>query len=130
VNGEWSYYLILDQFLSAPAESRRAAMGWAGDRYEVYEGSLPDQVLIVQLSAWDSENDAREFFAAYAKRTERRYPDAQIVDAGPAMASGDLRKWQTKEGEVFLERRNERVLILEGLPAGSDRKLIAYNLWR
>lgn len=130
VNGEWSYYLILDQFLTAPAESRRAAMGWAGDRYEVYEGSLPDQVLIVQLSAWDSENDAREFFAAYLKRTERRYPDAQVVDAGPAVASGELRKWQTKEGEVFVERRNERVLILEGLPAGSDRKLIARNLWR
>ena len=33
VNGEWSYYLILDQFLNSPSESRRAAAGWAGDRF-------------------------------------------------------------------------------------------------
>ena len=38
VNGEWSYYLILDQFLNSPAESKRAAAGWAGDRYALYEG--------------------------------------------------------------------------------------------
>ena len=41
VNGEWSYYLILDQFLNSPSESRRAAAGWAGDRYEIYEGAKP-----------------------------------------------------------------------------------------
>src|SRR5437667_3807164 len=38
VSGEWSYYLILDQFLNSQAESRRAAAGWGGDRYEIYEG--------------------------------------------------------------------------------------------
>ena len=37
VNGEWSYYLILDQFLNSPSESRRAAAGWAGDHYKIYE---------------------------------------------------------------------------------------------
>src|SRR5262249_2207725 len=31
VNGEWGFYLILDQFRKSPAESRRAAAGWAGD---------------------------------------------------------------------------------------------------
>ncbi|HKZ78521.1 MAG TPA: hypothetical protein VJ124_09460 [Pyrinomonadaceae bacterium] len=126
VNGEWSYYLILDQFLGAPAESRRAAMGWAGDRYELYEGPLPDQIVIAQLSAWDSENDAREFFDAYTKRTDRRYEGVQVEDGG----TSDFHKWQTKEGNVFLERRGERVLILEGLPPGLDWKVINRNLWR
>ena len=37
VNGEWGFYLILDQFLNSPAESKRAAAGWGGDHYEVFE---------------------------------------------------------------------------------------------
>ena len=39
VNGEWGCYLILDQFLKSPAESRRAAAGWAGDRFALYESA-------------------------------------------------------------------------------------------
>jgi hypothetical protein len=46
VNGEWGYYLLLDQFLKSPAESRQAAAGWAGDRYDVYEGAEPGQSMI------------------------------------------------------------------------------------
>src|SRR6185369_6651018 len=64
VNGEWTYYLILDQFLSAPAESKRAAAGWGGDRYGLYEGPN-GQIFLSQLTVWDTENDAREFFDAY-----------------------------------------------------------------
>jgi hypothetical protein len=80
VNGEWTYYLILDQFLSAPAESKRAAAGWAGDRYGLYEGRN-GQVFLSQLTAWDTVGDAREFFDAYVKRTELRYPGAKRIDS-------------------------------------------------
>ena len=73
VQGEWGFYLILDQFLKSPAESRRAAAGWGGDRFAVYEGPK-GEVLIASLSTWDTENDAREFFDAYVKRTQLRYP--------------------------------------------------------
>ncbi len=31
VDGEWGFYLILDQFLKSPAESRRAAAGWGAN---------------------------------------------------------------------------------------------------
>lgn len=129
VNGEWSYYLILDQFLAAPAESRRAAMGWAGDRYELYEGARADQVVIVQLSGWDTENDAIEFYDAYAKRTARRYPEAKtVVDRTPQ--AGNSQEWQTSEGNVLLERRGDRVLIMEGLPVGVTARGVARNIWR
>src|SRR5262252_191187 len=39
VNGEWGTYLLLDEYLKTPAESRKAAAGWGGDRYAVYESS-------------------------------------------------------------------------------------------
>jgi len=127
VNGEWTYYLILDQFLKSQAESKRAAAGWAGDRYALYEG--PDgQVFLSQLAVWDTESDAREFFDAYVERTESRYPDAKRIDSAGSqqetrnqkLETGLSYSWQTSEGKVVIELRGLRVAILEGVPAGVE----------
>jgi hypothetical protein len=126
VNGEWNYYLILDQFLNSPAESRRAAAGWAGDRYALYERSKR-QIFLGQIAAWDTEMDAREFFEAYVRRTERRYPDAKPVELTLA-DSDDRRAWQTSEGGVVIELRGLRVLIIEGVPEGLDSKALVKAL--
>ena len=132
VNGEWNYYLILDQFLNAPQESKRAAAGWAGDRYAIYEGPN-DQVLLAQLTAWDSENDAREFFDAYTKRTRLRYADAKEQETPAAQNSkAEIRNsysWQTGDGLVTIELRGSRVVILEGVPAGVDSNKLSERLW-
>jgi len=127
VNGEWTYYLILDQFLGAPVESKRAAAGWAGDRYGLYEGPN-GQVFLSQLTVWDTENDAREFFDAYVKRTELRYPGARRLDSAgsqpetrnPKFDSGLSYSWQTSEGVVVIDVRGLRVTILEGVPEGVE----------
>ena len=126
VNGEWTYYLILDQFLKSQVESKRAAAGWAGDRYALYEG--PDgQVFLSQLAVWDTESDAREFFDAYVKRTELRYPDAKRIDSAGSqenrnqkLETGLSYSWQASEGKVVIELRGLRVAILEGVPEGVE----------
>jgi len=110
VNGEWGFYLILDQFLKSPVESRRAAAGWAGDRTGVYEGPQ-GEVLYLSLSAWDTENDAREFFDAYVKRTELRYTSTAETGDTP-----DVRMFKTAEGTVTIELKGSGVLIIEGAP--------------
>jgi len=141
VNGEWSLYLILDQFLSASAESRRAAAGWAGDRYALYEGSKPGDVFFAQLTAWDTQNDAREFFDAYAKRTWRRYPNAKATAiasgedtkaASAAVQSGvrERQEWQTTEGRVVVELQGSRVLIMEGIPENADKSALLRASWQ
>ncbi|MCM3902692.1 MAG: hypothetical protein ND866_13380 [Pyrinomonadaceae bacterium] len=141
VNGEWSFYLILDQFLNASAESRRAAAGWAGDRYALYEGSKPGEVFIVQLTAWDTQVDAREFFDAYAKRTWRRYPNAKATEItsdvdtkavnGPTQSPVKERhEWQTDEGRVVVELQGPRVLIMEGIPGHADIKALSRASWQ
>src|SRR4030095_9209080 len=105
VNVEWTYYLILDEFLKSPAESKRAAAGWAGDRYALYEGPN-GQVFLSQLTVWDTEGEAREFFDAYVKRTELRYPGAKRIDSAgsqenrnPKPETGLSYSWQTSEGK-------------------------------
>jgi hypothetical protein len=124
VNGEWGYYLILDQFLTNAAESKRAAAGWAGDRYALYEEPKSGNVLMVQLSVWDTEEDAQEFFAAYVKRTRQRYSTAiqeSTSDTSP--------QWRTAEGQVLVEIRGKRALVIEGLPENINAKSLATTLW-
>ena len=133
VNGEWSYYLILDQFLKSSAESKRASAGWGGDRYAVYEGPAGD-IFIVQSTTWDTEEDAREFFEAYTYRTDLRYPDS--TKTGPKAGQetpnveSELHMWTTKEHGVVLERRGKRVMIAEGIPEKTDAKLLLKTLWQ
>jgi len=137
VNGEWSYYLILDQFLNAPEESKRAAAGWAGDRYALYEGPR-GQVFLEQVAAWDTENDAREFFDAYVKRTTLRYPDAKQLDPADVetqtrnskLETRNYYSWSTSEGNVVMELRGLRVVILEGVPEGVDATALLKALWQ
>lgn len=139
VNGEWSYYLLLDEFLQAQSESRRAAAGWAGDRYEIYEGPKPGDSFLAQMTAWDTESDAREFFDAYAKRTWRRYPGARATeitskskDDNPQdteTSQGERHAWQTSEGGVIVELKGSRVLILEGIPAAANSRNLLRTLW-
>src|SRR5205085_10713124 len=113
VNGEWNYYQILAEYVQPTSEVERAAAGWGGDRYAVYEHQPDGRVAIVQSTVWDTEQDAREFFDAYAKRTERRYKDA-LLDA--RMSTPTRSVWSTSEGAVVIERQGARVVILEGLP--------------
>lgn len=126
VNGEWGFYLIVDQFLKSPAESRRATAGWGGDRFSVYEGPK-GEVLMVSLSSWDTENDAREFYDAYVKRTERRYPGVPSVN--DRSLSMFYQRWQTSEGIVTIDLRGKQVLVLEGLPKTANINAFLKILW-
>jgi hypothetical protein len=124
VNGEWSFYLILDEFLKSASTSKQAAAGWAGDRYATYENSS-GQAAYVSLSAWDTTKDAREFFDAYVKRTKLRYADARVLSERATAWSA-----QTSEGAVTIELRGNRVLVLEGIPATVNSRGVIRLLWR
>lgn len=118
VNGEWGFYLILDQFLNSSADSRKAAAGWGGDYFEVFE-NRQGQVAYISVSAWDTPRDAREFFDAYVARSAGRYPNATASSAADSWTA------RTSEGTVLIELRDKRVVAIEGLPASAPIKAIA-----
>ncbi len=116
VNGEWNYYQILAEYVQPTSDAERAAAGWGGDRYAVYEQKTDGRVLLAQSTVWDTEQDAQEFYAAYAKRTERRYKDAQL-DARLSVPALARNVWRTtNDGLVVMQRQGTSVIILEGLP--------------
>jgi hypothetical protein len=123
VNGEWSFYLILDEFLKSAPTSKQAAAGWAGDRYATYENT-GGQSVYVSLSAWDTPKDAREFFDAYVKRSKLRYADARATSERPTAWSA----W-TSEGNITIELRGNRVLVAEGIPAKANGRAMMRVLW-
>lgn len=123
VEGEWGYYLILDQILASPDVSKKASAGWGGDRYALFTGPKSSDVLVVQKTVWDSEQDAREFFDAYVTRTSKRYG---VEPATPPDAERAL--WKTSEGGALLKISGTTVLILEGIPDGADANALAAAL--
>lgn len=125
VNGEWGYFLILDEFLNDATESKRATAGWGGDRFALYETGKPDEFFVAQLTAWDTPTDALEFFDAYARRTSEKYPGSK--QSKPA--SGRI-EWQTSTGGVALELRGSRVAVVEGVPSSSDFNKLLNAIWQ
>ncbi|MEN3329325.1 MAG: hypothetical protein V7638_4132 [Acidobacteriota bacterium] len=125
VNGEWGTYQVLDEFLNDATVSKRASAGWGGDRFSLYETGKPNEFFVAQLTAWDTPLDAREFFDAYAKRTAKRYADAQEVKS-----TGDRIEWQTSNGGVALELRDSRVVIVEGFPSSTDANTLLRTIWQ
>jgi len=128
VNGEWGFYLILDEFVNDATESQRAAAGWGGDRFAIYETGKPDEVFVAQLTAWDTALDATEFFEAYAKRTMKRYPEAK--ESRSKTARGERVSWETTNGGIVMELNGSRVAIFEGIPPGTKANTLLRSIWR
>src|SRR5690349_2456560 len=125
VNGEWGLYLVLDEYLNDVVESKQASAGWAGDRFALYEGAKPGELFVAQLTSWDTPNDAKEFFDAYAKRTVKRYADAKEVKN-----TGERIEWQMSNGLAALELRGLRVAIVEGVPTSIDPNTLLRAIWQ
>jgi len=124
VNGEWGCFLILDEFLNNATESKQASAGWGGDRFALYEPGKPGETFIAQLTAWDTPQDAKEFFDAYAKRTAKRY-----AGAAATVQKDDRIEWQTSAGGIAMELRGSRVAILEGIPAKTNANKLLRMIW-
>ena len=130
VNGEWGYYLVLDEYLNNSSESGNAAGGWGGDRFAVYEGPRPSDVFLAQITEWDTPADAKQFYDAYLKRSQRRFR-TPYAPAGSSSNTVDARNnWNSPAGRGAMELRGSRVVIIEGVPARANKDRLLRMIWR
>ncbi len=130
VNGEWGYYLVLDEYLNNSNESRKAAAGWGGDRFAIYEGARPTDVFLAQTTAWDTAEDANEFYEAYLKRSQARFNTASTASASGSTNGDQRNDWKGPSGRGVIEVRGSRVVIIEGVPAKANVDRMLRMIWQ
>jgi hypothetical protein len=118
--GELTIQLLMQRFTTRERAASVAA-GWDGDRLQALarNGTLA----LVWLTAWDSEDDAREFFAAYGETLAAKHGGARPV------VDGDLMSAAGGATPFHLERRTAKVLVIEG-PLDTDLAEVAARVWR
>jgi hypothetical protein len=129
VNGELGLYLTLDQIVSDKPASQRAAAGWGGDRYAVY-GGPGGAACVVMMTVWDSQQDAREFFEAYVQRSKARFVDVEVLEPTGPQPVASTESWATGDARVVVQRRGNRVLVIEAAPSPAHATSIAAALWK
>lgn len=119
--GEFLIRVLGEQFLP-PERAQAIAAGWDGDRLIALAHG--DDLALVWLTAWDSEDEAAEFFAGYAEILAAKHPGGTSTQAGDGMVV-------TSEGGVpyRLERHGTTVLAIEG-PLDRDLTRVAERVWR
>ncbi len=97
----------------------KAAAGWDGDAYAIYE-SAEKKPALVWASTWDSATDAKEFFQAYQSVVTKK-----LGDGAERKETGDKQFVLTKgEAVHHVELRDKDVMAVEGFSAGETAKLV------
>jgi len=123
VMGEFNYRIMLEQFIDR-TKAQHAAAGWGGDRYLAFEEARTGRILLAQMTTWDTEVDAKEFFEAYTDRINIRYQNPKNLDM-----TDQSKRWRTSEGDVTLIRRGKDVLVIEGGSSSLQDQIIP-RLWQ
>ncbi len=95
---------------------RKAAAGWDGDRYEVYESKPNDgktNRAVVWASVWDSVADAEEFVATYKMYVERKIRLLNELAKENAEATSETpnpNRWK-----LSIQQDDKRVILVQGL---------------
>lgn len=104
VLGEAGFLVWLaDQFDEQAASS--GAAGWAGDAYTLWLDETHRR-LLAELSLWDTEAEAIEFFETFSTYMNRRQANS------PRHEEAGARFWEDSAGVTELSRQGRQVLII------------------
>ncbi len=124
VLGELQLKILFSSAMSS-SDAEKAAEGWGGDRLVAYAPPAGEDakrsITIVDLSSWDSENDAREAERAGKKLLAKLGHKNDEIDPGIFRDSD--------ESEWSVERSGDRVLLIFGAPKGVRAEL-SERVWK
>jgi hypothetical protein len=98
---------------------KRAAAGWDGDRYAVFESSK-GKLGLVWVSTWDSTDDAREFVRGYASCQNEK---VENLGTPPRHEPDSI--WRNDGAALYVvERHGCDVIVVEGFAPGETLALL------
>ncbi len=140
VLGELLWSVWFRQHGVADERAAEAAEGWGGDRWAIYAAAdAPDaqgevaakDLVLISMSAWDSEADATEAFDAAA--------DALATLTGQTATAENTAKLDARtyddtaaSRQSWIERKGDRVVMVIGAPTETAKKLRpeVWKSWR
>jgi len=112
--GELEHAIMLEQY-SGKQRAADLAPHWRGCAYALEENKKAGRIVLLYAVEWDSEDAARQYFAAYraqlAKKWNRMTVATETADA--VTGTGD-------DGRFELRRLGATVTSMEGLPPALD----------
>jgi hypothetical protein len=107
--GELEHGILLEQFLSKD-RAGELAPHWRGSNFELDENKKAGRVVLLYAAEWDSEDAARQYFAAYRVMLEKKWKKMTV-----ATESADAVTGTGDDGRFELRLKGTTVTSMEGL---------------
>ncbi len=112
--GELEHAIMLEQY-SGKHRAADLAPHWRGCAFDLEENKKAGRVVLLYAVEWDSEDAARQYFAAYRAQLAKKWKHMTVATqtADAVTGAGD-------DGRFELRRKGATVTSMEGLPAALD----------
>jgi len=104
--GELYLRIHLEAYVDS-ATATKASEGWGGDRYVFWEDAGNRHLMVVN-SAWDTAEDAQEFFDAYLVFVNNKSGGSWSV----RLNDQDKKWWNAADESVYLSKQGNDVLLV------------------
>ncbi len=112
--GELEHTIMLEQY-SGKSRAAEIAPHWRGCAFDLLENKKPSRIVLLYSAEWDSEDAAREYFAAYRRQLSQKWKKMAI-----ATETDDAVTGTGDDGRFVLRRKGAIVTSMEGLPPALD----------
>jgi hypothetical protein len=105
--GEFNIHLLFKIFFGRQVQ-KKFSEGWGGDVYQLWEEKETRSLVLIWLSAWDSAQDAQEFFSAYHQLILKKFPSVVSI-----ASNENFGLWQDRNRWIFVARNQTKILTIE-----------------
>jgi hypothetical protein len=112
--GELEHTIMLEQY-SGKARAAEIAPHWRGCAFDLLESKKAGRIVLLYAAEWDSEDAARQFFAAYRRQLSQKWKQMTV-----ATETDDAVTGTGDDGRFELRRKGATITSVEGLPPALD----------
>ena len=112
--GELEHAVMLEQY-SGKERAAELAPHWRGCTFNLLENKKAARVVLLYAVEWDTEDAARQYFAAYRRQLSKKWKQMTVATETEDAVTGT-----GDDGRFELRRSGAVVTGMEGLPAAID----------